>query len=66
MSAPNTNIEKQAERHRGPLSGMAIGLMFAGILLLGLIGWTVYNGGEPSGAETQVDGRTGEAAAAAD
>ncbi|EPX81285.1 hypothetical protein thalar_00735 [Litoreibacter arenae DSM 19593] len=34
-------------------------LMFAGVLLLILIGWLVYQGGEPEGADVQVDGRTG-------
>ncbi|MDZ4310913.1 MAG: hypothetical protein U1A24_10220 [Cypionkella sp.] len=28
MSAPNTNIEKQARRHRGPLIGMALAAVF--------------------------------------
>lgn len=59
MSAPNTNVERQAEKHAGPLSGMALGLIFAGVLLAGLIGWTVYQGGEPAGADAQIDGRTG-------
>ena len=32
MSAPDTNLEKQERRHRGPLIGMAIAVIFAGIL----------------------------------
>lgn len=62
MSAPNTNVERQAEKHAGPLSGIAMALVFAGLLLVGLIAWTVYQGGEPAGAEVQIDSRTGEAA----
>ncbi|SFR44007.1 hypothetical protein [Litoreibacter janthinus] len=61
MSSPNTNLEKQKTRHAGPLSGMGAGLLFAGVLFVALIGWTVYQGGEPDGAEVQIDGRTGEA-----
>ena len=33
MSAPNTNIEKQARRHRGPLIGMALAAVF-GVLMI--------------------------------
>jgi len=59
MSAPDTNIETQERRHAGPLTGMALAVTFAGVLLVGLIGWTVFNAGPPEGSETQVDGRTG-------
>lgn len=59
MSAPDTNIETQERRHAGPLTGMALGVTFAGVLLVGLIGWTVYKAGAPEGSETQIDGRTG-------
>jgi len=59
MSAPDTNIETQERRHAGPLTGMALAVTFAGVLLVGLIFWTVYKGGAPEGSETQVDGRTG-------
>ncbi|WP_054005889.1 hypothetical protein [Cypionkella psychrotolerans] len=34
MSAPNTNIEKQARRHRGPLIGMALVVVFGVALIL--------------------------------
>lgn len=61
MSAPDTNIEKQAKNHKGPLAGIAIGLVFAGILLFGLITWVVSQGGTPEGADVQIDGRTGAA-----
>ena len=37
MSAPNTNPDKQASQHRGPLTGMAMMVLFAGVLLVGLI-----------------------------
>ena len=35
MSAPNTNLEKQERRHRGPLIGMIAGVVFVAVLLLG-------------------------------
>lgn len=73
MSAPNTDLEKQEKQHKGPLGGMAIGLIFAGLLLVGLIVWTVARGNDPDTAARQVEDTTGtvvqtapEAAAGAD
>ena len=60
MSAPQTNVEKQARRHRGPIVGITAGLIFATILLVGFLLVVVDRGGEPEGAETQIDSRTGE------
>lgn len=37
MSAPDVNLDKQARRHRGPLYGIAIGL----VVVLGL--FAAYN-----------------------
>ncbi|GLS86047.1 hypothetical protein GCM10010873_10210 [Cypionkella aquatica] len=34
MSAPNTNIDKQARRHRGPLIGMALAVIFGVAVIL--------------------------------
>ncbi len=59
MSAPDTNIEKQKSRHKGPLIGITIGVIFAFVLLAGLATWVVWDGGEPEGAELQIDGRDG-------
>ncbi|MEB8385949.1 hypothetical protein OO012_01800 [Rhodobacteraceae bacterium KMM 6894] len=47
MSAPDTNIETQEKRHKGPLSGMFIGVMVAGVMFLGLMIWLVWNGNDP-------------------
>jgi hypothetical protein len=60
MSAPQTNIEKQARWHRGPIIGMIVVVVFA----LGLLFWQmmiVAKDGTPvdSGAD-QIDGRTGQ------
>lgn len=60
MSAPETNVEKQEKRHKPALIGMGAAVVWAGVLLVGLILWIVYQGNEPEGAEAQIDGRTGE------
>ena len=39
MSAPDTNIDKQASRHRGPLIGIAAVLVFVGLMTVGYIVW---------------------------
>ncbi|WP_299815034.1 hypothetical protein [uncultured Jannaschia sp.] len=39
MSAPNTNVEKQSRRHAGPIIGMAAGLAFVAIILVGYFFW---------------------------
>lgn len=66
MSAPDTDTEKQARQHRGPLTGMFMAVIFAGLLLVGLVVYLFARGGTPEGAAVQVDGRTGEAEATAD
>ncbi len=60
MSAPDTNLEKQKRRHRGPLIGMALGVLFVGVIFLWMTGVVAFEGQTPQGAETQIDGRTGE------
>ena len=66
MSAPDTDTAKQARQHRGPLRGMMAMVIWAVVLLVGLAIYVVSRGGAPEGAETQVDGRTGEAGEAAE
>lgn len=39
MSAPQTNIDRQKKRHRGPLLGIGAVVAFALALLLGLSVW---------------------------
>ena len=39
MSSPEPNIEVQTRRHIGPLVGMAVAVLFAGLLFLG---WMLY------------------------
>ena len=51
MSAPDTNVEKQAEKHSVPLFGMGTVVAFAGALLLLLMVWLSATGNEPGEAE---------------
>ncbi|UXX84016.1 hypothetical protein [Roseovarius pelagicus] len=51
MSAPDTNFKKQKKRHKGPLSGMALVVIFAAILLLALTLRLVYFGNDPGDAD---------------
>ncbi|MBM7069670.1 hypothetical protein [Actibacterium sp. 188UL27-1] len=59
MSAPDTNLEKQAERHGPSLFGMAAVVVFALLLLAGLTSWLAYNGNVPEQNGAMIDGRTG-------
>lgn len=38
MSAPQTNPERQRRRHRGPLIGIVVALIFAGLLFVIFLG----------------------------
>ena len=64
MSAPDTNTEKQTERHKAPLyGGIMLPILFAGTLLVGLVVFIFFWGNDPEGAEQVIDGRTGEVTA---
>jgi hypothetical protein len=39
MSAPNTDLEKQVKRHRGPIWGISIGLALVVALAVGAALW---------------------------
>lgn len=39
MSAPDTNIDKQTRRHKGPLIGIISALVIAGLLFLAFLTW---------------------------
>lgn len=56
MSAPDTNIEKQAERHKGPLSGMPGAIILASVLFLGILGWFAMTDNEPREASVPAAG----------
>lgn len=44
MSPPDTDIDKQTERHKAPLFGMGVVVAFAGLLFVGLVFWTISQG----------------------
>ena len=59
MSAPETDVETQAERHRPSLVGIALSVGLA-LLMFGLfIAWLAARGDAPETPETRIDGRTG-------
>ncbi|GAW36605.1 hypothetical protein RA2_03678 [Roseovarius sp. A-2] len=60
MSAPETNVEKQKKQHKPALVGIRGAVVFALVLLLGLIGWVASQGQAPVEADVKIDGRTGE------
>lgn len=55
MSAPNTNIEKQKKRHKGPLGGIWFGLAFVAVLLVVWLGYVFMSADEdePAAATTE-------------
>jgi hypothetical protein len=60
MGAPDTNLERQKRRHRWPLIGIGVAVAFGvGMMLFWLFG-TVSDATPPEGAETQIDGTTGD------
>lgn len=59
MSAPQTDPEKQAHRHKTPLVGMGAAVGIAIVLLVVLMIWMAGSSDEPEGADQQIEG-TGE------
>lgn len=65
MSAPHTDLEKQTKRHRGPILGISIGLVFVAIVALAAFVWPgipLDEQAAPDGAPTETtegDGLTG-------
>lgn len=51
MTAPDTNLKKQAKRHRGPLVGIILAVLVAGGFLLWMLTRTMVT-------EPEVDGVT--------
>ncbi|MDR7125053.1 hypothetical protein [Pseudotabrizicola sp. 4114] len=60
MSAPQTNIEKQKRRHRGPLIGMIVVVLAVGLGYLWWVGYEVAESDPAQGSQTQIDSRTGD------
>ena len=53
MSAPDTNLEKQARRHKGPLWGMLTGVAVVALLLLGYLIWVAEEGDTPGDTRSE-------------
>tara|TARA_R110002124_G_scaffold202170_1_gene368695 strand:- start:533 stop:781 length:249 start_codon:yes stop_codon:yes gene_type:complete len=47
MSAPDTNVDKQEKRHRPSLWGIRGAMIFGVLMLLGVIGFSMINAGNP-------------------
>ncbi|WP_116597275.1 hypothetical protein [Primorskyibacter marinus] len=60
MSAPQTNVETQEKNHRPALGAMKFAVGAALVLFIVFVIWMFAAGDDPEGAETQIDGRTGE------
>lgn len=62
MSAPNTNLETQRKRHRGPIIGIIAGLLFVALVAFAAFVWPgipLDEQAAPDGVGTQtVDGDT--------
>jgi hypothetical protein len=56
MSPPDTNLDKQRRRHRGPIWGITAGLVFVAIVALAAFlwgGWPLDRQAAPDGAATE-------------
>lgn len=60
MSQPEPDLNTQKRRHAGPLIGIIAVLGFVALILAWFFGTEAIEGNAPVGAETQIDGRTGE------
>ncbi|WP_138934461.1 hypothetical protein [Roseovarius arcticus] len=50
MSAPDTNTEKTKPAHKTPIVGMIAMVVFAIVLLFGLVTWLSFAGNDPEEA----------------
>jgi hypothetical protein len=65
MSAPQTNIEKQKRRHRGPLIGMVLVTIFGVAMLFFWLTGEAADGNKPGDAQPAVPQTTSSEAAPA-
>lgn len=52
MSAPDTNVEKQARRHKGPLTGIPLAALLAAVAFVGYLAFTALTGTGEDGPQT--------------
>lgn len=55
MSAPRTNVERQKARHRAPLIGIALSLVFAALIFIAYLAYEVGGGTSPEDTGPQVE-----------
>lgn len=61
MSAPDTNIEKQKQRHKPALFGITAAVIWGGAMIVLLVGYVVWNGPDPTAdAVTAAEQERGE------
>ncbi|MCQ0093608.1 hypothetical protein [Roseovarius sp. M141] len=53
MSAPDTNTEKKKPAHKTPIVGMIGAVVFALLLLFGLVTWLSFDGNTPGESDTE-------------
>ncbi|GFE48571.1 hypothetical protein So717_03240 [Roseobacter cerasinus] len=56
MSAPDTNIERQAERHWVSITGICVALTLGVVIGLGLASVIDLNGPQVSATDAQING----------
>jgi len=66
MSAPNTDPKKQERQHRPALTGLRLTIIVAVVALVAILSIAFFGGEAPEGADTRIDGRTGEQLEATD
>lgn len=59
MSAANTNLETQKQRHKGPLVGIGLVLGVVAVGFVVFFGTQFLRGDAPEGAAVQIEGTTG-------
>jgi hypothetical protein len=60
MSSSEKDLDRQVKRHKGPLLGFVAIVIFSTIIGLWWLNAEFGRSDGPRGAETQIDGRTGE------
>lgn len=55
MSAPDTNIERQKDRHKPSLLGIRGAMIWGALMLIGLIFFATLQGPAPMGSDVTID-----------
>ena len=60
MSAPNTDPKRQEKQHKPALTGLRLTIIVAVVALVAILSIAFLGGETPEGADTRIDGRTGD------